>query len=273
MKRQIVRIDEDKCNGCGECIINCPEGALQLIDGKARVVSELACDGLGACIGHCPQGAITVEEREAEAYDEIKVMENIVKCGPATIQAHLQHLREHGQQEYLKQAMQFLHQRGLGGEMAKALPQGHGGCPGSRTIDRTKKEARSSQGPAVKLQSELRQWPVQLRLLNPTAPYLKNADLLIAADCVPFAYANFHQRFLSGKVVIVFCPKLDPDLESYIEKLTGIIKENDIKSITVARMEVPCCGGTTKILEEALQRAGKNMVIHEYVISLEGEIL
>lgn len=276
MKRKIVKIDEKKCNGCGECIINCPEGALQVIDGKARVVSETACDGLGACIGHCPLGAITVEERDAEAYSERKVMERMIQAGEKTIRAHLSHLKEHGEEAYYQEAVSFLKERGLvmnehNSNSGHSFHSG-GGCPGSRIIDRRLQAgAPAVEGAAGP--SQLRQWPVQLALLNPRAPYFENADLLVAADCVPFAYANFHNRFLKEKSVVVFCPKLDEDIQGYIDKLAEIIRGHSVRSVSVVRMEVPCCGGATHILEEAVKQSGKNLVIREHIISLNGEIV
>lgn len=273
MKRKIVKIDESKCNGCGLCIPNCPEGALKIINGKARMVSEFSCDGLGACLGHCPEGAISIEEREAESYDEAKAMEEIVKKGESAVQSHLNHLHEHGETEYLRQARDFLKKKGGSIMQNKISEHVHMGCPGSRTIDRTKQNSASYNSVPESVQSELRQWPIQLALINPNAPYFQNADLLVSADCVPFSYANFHSRFLKNKTLVLFCPKLDQDLSVYIEKLAVILKENEIKSLSVARMEVPCCSGTTAILEEALKKSGKNIPIREYVISLQGEII
>ncbi len=275
MKRQIIEIDEKKCNGCGLCIPNCPEGALQIIDGKARLISDLFCDGLGACIGECPEGAITTVEREAESYDEAKVMENIIKAGPNTIKAHLKHLVDHDQKEFVQQAAAILKQKGI------PLPILHEdkqaplacGCPGSMAREIPYQEKDEIQSTNVKLNSELRQWPVQLHLINPNAHYLKNADLLIAADCVPFAYANFHQRFVKGKIVINFCPKLDSGIDSYIEKLSEIFKNQSIKTITVVRMEVPCCGGIEHIVMKALEKAGKALMVRTNVISVYGKII
>ncbi|HON78194.1 MAG TPA: 4Fe-4S binding protein [Spirochaetota bacterium] len=276
MKRNIITIDEDRCTGCGECVPDCPEGALQIIDGKARLVSDLFCDGLGACIGTCPEGAITVVEREAEPYDERRVMmENIIPKGPEVIKAHLKHLRDHGEEGYFAEAVSCLEEKGIAAPaMHDRAPCHGGGCPGSQTIDLRKAPvvAAHAQG-TVQGVSELRQWPVQLKLLNPGASYFDNADLLIAADCVPFAYGNFHERFLKGKIVIMFCPKLDPYSEEYIEKLTAIFTGHKINSITIARMEVPCCGGVTALVDEALDRSGKRGIIKEYVISVRGDIL
>lgn len=288
MKRQIIKIDEDKCNGCGNCIPGCPEGALQMIDGKARLISDLFCDGLGACIGTCPQDAITVEEREAEPYEERTVMENIIKQGPNTIKAHLLHLKEHGETDLLNIAIDVLEEKGLDvpqldepeapaqpAPAAQAHGHGHGqGCPGAAMMDRRMKEAAAPSGKtSVEVDSQLRQWPIQLTLLNPHAPYFKNADLLVAADCVPFAYANFHERFLKGKIMMTFCPKLDQTLDQYVEKLTTIFQHNDIKSVSVVHMEVPCCSGTVHILQKAMQQAGKVIPIKDYTISIDGRIV
>ena len=189
-KRKIVKIDDNKCDGCGLCIPNCAEGAIKIIDGKARLVSEASCDGLGACLGHCPKGAITIEERETSPFDE--------------------------------------------------------------------KESRLSN------------WPVQIMLVPTNAPYFKDADILVAVDCVPFAYPEFHEKLLKGKMLLVGCPKLD-DLELYKEKITGIVKNNDIKSITYAHMEVPCCFGLVGAIREAIKTSGKDVPFKELVISIRGE--
>lgn len=274
MKREIITIDEEKCTGCGLCIPGCPEGALQVIDGKARLVGDLFCDGLGACIGDCPEGAISVEKREAVPYDEKKVMENIAKQGAATISAHLNHLKDHGETGYLKLAMEYLEDNNIN------LPDGPDqkekkmacGCPGSmaREIKKKVSETGHAAGP---IESELTQWPVQLQLINPHAPYFKNADLIVAADCVPFTYADFHRRFLKNKKLIIFCPKLDTTIDSYINKLTELFKVQDIKSITIVHMEVPCCFGVEKIVSQALKNSGKNIVIKDYTISVQGDII
>jgi len=285
MKRDIITIDEDKCTGCGECVPNCPEGAIQIIDGKARLVSDLSCDGLGACIGHCPEGAMSVENREAEPYDEAKVMVNIVKAGPGTIKAHLLHLKDHNQTEFLTQAMAYLRENGI---TVPDMSAGQGpcppsGCPGMKVVDFREDSSETggsagggagSQGSeSIAARSELRQWPVQLQLLNANAPYFQDSDLVIAADCVPFAHSDFHNRFLKGKALIILCPKLDKVLEQYLEKLTEIFKKNDIKSITLVHMEVPCCFGLARLVEEALKRSGKNIIIKDYTISIKGDIV
>ena len=233
--RKIVKIDEEKCTGCGLCIPNCAEGALQIVDGKAKLITDKFCDGLGACLGHCPEDAITVIEREAEEFDE-KAVET------------------------------FIHQK----EETKPKPV-FNGCPSSRAMQLKVPEAEeraSSTAPSV---SQLTQWPVQLKLVPVNAPYFQDADLLIAADCVPFAYPNFHQDFLKGKVVVVGCPKLD-DIQFYKEKLTEIFKTNSIKSVTVPYMEVPCCFGLVKVTEDAIAASGKNIPLKKVKIGIRGDI-
>jgi len=278
-RRRIITIDAGKCTGCGACVPNCPEGALQLIDGKARLISDLFCDGLGACIGSCPEDAISIEERDAEPYDEKKVMENIAPQGPNTIRAHLAHLKGHGAEDYYAQAVEFLreHDIPVPPEGAKdALPCG---CPGSRVMDFSEKdtaacaeEAPSPAGPRPHPRSRLRQWPVQLMLVPPTAPYLKNAELIIAADCVPFACADFHDRFLKGHVLLVGCPKLD-DADYYEKKLTTMFEQNDIRSVTAVHMEVPCCFGLVTLARAAIKASGKAIPFAEVTVGVNGDIL
>jgi ferredoxin len=253
-------------------------------------VSDLFCDGLGACIGHCPEGAITIEEREAAPYDEHKVMENVIAGGEGVTRAHLKHLKDHGQHEYLSQAIAFLREKGMkisemeevqsGTEAGGGCPgarmvdfTGAGGCPGSRTVDSRKGDTEPGERGASPGGSELRQWPVQLQLVNVNAPYFEDADLVIAADCVPFAYADFHKRFLQGKTLIIFCPKLDRMPEAYIEKLAEIFRNNAVNSVAVVHMEVPCCFGLTKLVEEAVKRSGKTMAIKDYTISIRGVLV
>jgi Pyruvate/2-oxoacid:ferredoxin oxidoreductase delta subunit len=300
--RKIIEIDEDKCNGCGICIPNCPEGALQVIDGKARLVSDLFCDGLGACIGECPEDAIHVIEREAQAYDETEVMKNIVRQGKNVIKAHLKHLRDHNETGLLAEAEKYLVEKNIGNPLEEQeetdgkLPCG---CPGSKVMD-LRKDSRdddsicteplvdnsTSDGRIEKVaqieellrqikdekESKLRQWPVQITLVPPNAPYLDGADILLAADCVPFAYAGFHEDLLEGKVLLVGCPKLD-DTGFYINKITEIIKSNDIKSITVAHMEVPCCSGMLRIVDQAIKDSGKDVPLRSIEIGIKGKIL
>ncbi len=276
MKRSVITIDEDKCNGCGLCVPDCPEGALQMIDGKARLVSDLFCDGLGACLKTCPEGALTVEEREAEPYSERRVMENVVKHGANVVKAHLRHLKDHGEMKYLREAVEYLQESGIpvpDHEDTASAGQPCG-CPGSAAMDmRDGNAERGAGGTCVSVESELRQWPVQLKLLNPAADYFEGAHLLLAADCVPFAYGNFHRDFLFNRIVIMFCPKLDPYIDEYIDKLAAILSLHDIKSITVARMEVPCCGGVKVVLERAMAKAGKHIPVRETVIGIRGNIL
>lgn len=269
MKRRIIKIDEDKCTGCGECIPDCPEGALQIIDGKARLISDLFCDGLGACIKKCPENAMTIEEREAEEYNEQKVMVNIAKGGANVIKAHLKHLKEHGEDKLFNEAIKYLKDNNL--EVPNMEENKPCGCPGS--MQRDMRNKLKSENNNTHMSSELENWPIQLKLINQNAPYLDNIDLLISADCVPFTYANFHSKFLKGKVLMMLCPKLDSDIDLYIEKLANIFKTKNIKSITIVRMEVPCCGGVEMIVEEALKKANKNIIIKEYTISIDGEII
>jgi ferredoxin len=233
--RKIVKIDEEKCTGCGLCVTACAEGAIQIIDGKARLVSEIYCDGLGACLGECPEDAITIEERYAREFDE------------EATEAHLQELRA----------------------KEKELPCG---CPGTLAREIKRQQAASDQVPAGETPSELTNWPVQLKLVSPAAPYFQNAALLLVADCVPFALADFHARFLRGKPVVVGCPKLD-DAGYYIEKLTEILKCSSVNSLTVVHMEVPCCSGLSYIAARAIEASGKDIPLSDLTITIQGEVL
>jgi ferredoxin len=279
MFREIISIDESKCTGCGECIFNCPEGALQIVSGKAKLVGDLLCDGLGACIGHCPEGAISIEKREAEDYDERLVMENIVKEGPDVIKVHLDHLKEHGQTEYLRQAIDFLEERGVKNPLDDPLrlitqgPTPGCGCLGANVIDLRSEIAHSpAAAPGSARPTHLRHWPVQIKLVPPTAPYLKGAHILLSADCVPFAYAPFHEELLDGKILLVGCPKLD-DTNFYYAKITEILKRNDILSMTVAYMEVPCCMGMVQIGRAAVNASGKEIPLDTVKIGVRGDKL
>jgi NAD-dependent dihydropyrimidine dehydrogenase PreA subunit len=300
MKRDILKIDEELCNGCGQCVPNCHEGALQVIDGKVRLVSELMCDGLGACIGHCPEGAITIETREAEPYNETLVIEQMTDKGRNTVLAHMKHLKEHGETGFLQEAVSYLrsHRSDLAFDpdavitevhnhmnplfsvaSAKAVqdrakPHQHeSGCPGSRTMVIEKPENNLS-GAAVSSQpSELRQWPVQMHLVNPNAPYFRGADLLLAADCVAFSMGGFHSNHLKGKALAIACPKLDSGTDSYVDKLTAMIDISKVNTITVMMMEVPCCGGLLQMIRTALSRATRKVPVKKMIVGINGEVL
>lgn len=271
VKREIINIDEEKCNGCGLCVPNCPEGALQIIDGKARLVSDLFCDGLGACIGNCPEGAIFVEEREAEEYNEVKVMENIAKQGKNTIKAHLQHLKDHGADKYLKQAKDFLQERGIEDPTKEGMHAHGTSCPGSRIMEFSKEEKSVTE--EGKRSSQLRQWPIQLHLLSPNAPYFIGKDVLLAADCTAFSIGDFHKDFLKGKTLAIACPKLDSGRDIYVEKIRKMIDEAKINTLTVLVMEVPCCSGLLQIAKKALESATRKIPIKLIVVGIKGEII
>ncbi len=221
--RNIIKIDEDKCNGCGECVLSCAEGAIQIVNGKAKLISEKYCDGLGACLGECPKGAITIEERKAEEFDEKSVEKHLAKTN--------------------------------GCRHEKAA------CPSASAVHWKHEHNRKS---------ELSNWPVKLNLVNPQAPYFKDADLVVAADCVPAAFGNFHNDFLKQKILVMGCPKFD-DVKYYIQKLTEIFKNSGIKNITIARMEVPCCSGLTFAVEQAIAASGKSIHLIENIITIKGE--
>ncbi len=294
MKRTMINIDEDKCNGCGVCVPNCHEGALQIIDGKARLISDLMCDGLGACIGHCPQGAIELEEREAAPYDETAVMEQMASKGYNTIKAHLIHMKEHKEFGYMKEGIKWLkaNQDKIDFELEKLIKEVHnhgqavetkqmatphqGGCPGSQSMSfKSDMRMASTQQPAAENQygaSALQQWPVQLHLLNPMAEYMQNADLLVAADCTAFSMGDFHKH-LEGKSLAIACPKLDNGKETYIEKLHMMIDEAKINTITVMMMEVPCCGGLLSIIQAALAQSKRYVPVKLVMVSIRGEVI
>ncbi len=292
MIREIVKIDEDLCNGCGLCIPNCHEGALQVIDGKARLISELMCDGLGACLGHCPQGAIEIEKREAEEYDEVTVIRQMIPKGENLVIAHLKHLKEHGETGFLKEAVSYLkaNQDSLELDVSSVISAVHhskvevqvqgggcasGGCPGSAPVSFERPAfvmAPQAATPSTG-QSELQQWPVQMHLINPAAGYFQGADLLIAADCAAFAHGSFHQTFIKGKKLVIACPKLDHGKEIYVEKIRRLIDESRVNTITVVIMEVPCCGGLTQLVQVAAQKASRKVPVKEIVIGIKGDVL
>ncbi|MEW6547447.1 MAG: 4Fe-4S binding protein [Bacillota bacterium] len=240
MKRLIVRIDEEKCNGCGLCIPACAEGALKIVDGKARLVDDRLCDGLGACLGHCPQGAITVEEREADPFAPPHPADH----APPRTSAHAATMVEDRAEPVMEHGA------------APPAPELPCGCPGA----------------AVRaLSSTLGNWPLQIHLVPPGAPFLQNADLVVAADCTAFACPDFHRRFLPGRALLVGCPKLD-DVPAYIEKLAAIVGTAHPERITVVHMEVPCCFGMTYVVRQALARAGASIPTDEVVITVRGEV-
>ena len=239
MKRRIIEIDRDKCNGCGACAAACHERAIAMVDGKARLMRDDYCDGLGDCLPACPTGAITFVEREAVAYDEQAVMEN----------------KQRRMQEKMKKE-------------GMTLPCG---CPGSQSKKIERVECAEAEVSCAKPVSRLSQWPVQIKLAPVNAPYFNGAKLLIAADCTAYAYAAFHEQFIKGHITLVGCPKLDG--VDYSEKLTEIIRSNDIKSVTIVRMEVPCCGGLEHAAKTALQQSGKFIPWQVVTISTDGRIL
>ena len=276
MKRDIISIDEALCNGCGACVDGCHEGALQLIDGKARIVSELYCDGLGACIGECPVGAITIEEREAEPYDEVAVMERISPKGAKTILAHLKHLKDHNETNYLNQGLEYIKAHGLDVDVSQLTtpepPKMACGCPGSMARSFSPQTTPVFTVPQA-TKSELSHWPVQLHLLNPLAGYFMGADVVLAADCTAYAYANFHSELLRGKKLAIACPKLDGNKEVYVDKIVQMIDKAKINTLTVVIMEVPCCGGLMQLAQMAVQRAERRVPIKQIVIGVEGGIV
>ncbi len=238
VSRKIIKIDEELCDGCGQCVPSCAEGAIEIVDGKARIVAEKYCDGLGACLGECPNGALTIVEREAEEFDEEAVEE---------------YLSSKAQEESSEEATMAC------------------GCP-SAQIQSFVPPASREEANKLTIHSALSHWPVQIRLVPPTALFLKGADLLVAADCTPMAYPNFHQDFLKGKVVMVGCPKFD-DIQDYIQKFADIFNTADIKSVTVVVMEVPCCQGLPIIVEKGMEMAGRKIPMEKVVISPRGEVL
>ncbi|MFH1845692.1 MAG: 4Fe-4S binding protein [bacterium] len=259
--RKMVKIDEDLCTGCGECVPSCAEGAIQIIDGKAKLLADNLCDGLGACLGDCPEGAITIEEREADEYDEAAVHEHLAKVDkleePPDVPAP------------------------IACSSVAGSPHSHapgGGCPGARMMqfDGPKAEAKegdSGAGSTGDQPTELRQWPIQLHLVPPSAPYYQNADLLLAADCTAFSVGNFHHDHLKGKAIAIACPKLDQGQEIYLQKLKAMIDEAHINTLTVMVMEVPCCAGLVRLAQEAANVAQRKVPVKKLVVGVRGEIL
>ncbi len=266
-KRKIIRIDEDRCTGCGKCIPNCPEGALQIVDGKARLISDLFCDGLGACVGTCPEGALTVAEAPAEPYDEMRVMANIVKAGEKTIAAHLKHLKQHDATDLYHQAIAYLREHDIPIPEPEDIP-----CTCSGSAARTLKPKPAEGAGLLEVPSSLGNWPVQLMLVPVNAPYLQGCDLLVAADCVLAALPTFHQQLLRGRVLLVGCPKLD-DASFYRKKLAELFRSARPKSVTVAHMTVPCCFGMVQLVAQAIEAAGVEITFVEVVVNPEGKIV
>jgi len=276
-KRNIIKIDKDKCTGCGLCIPNCPEGAMKIIDGKAHLISDLFCDGLGACLGHCPEGALIVEQREAENYNESRVMVNVAKQGENVIKAHLEHLKDHGALDYYNEAIAYLNDNNIKipqheGENEKTPSLSHSACPGHQVLN-FKAERNNNQNQTEDRASQLQQWPIQMHLVPPRAPYFKGADVILAADCVAYSIGDFHNRFLKGKSLAIACPKLDQAQDIYIEKIKAMIDQGGINTLTVMTMEVPCCTGLLHIAQESLSKANKKIPLKSIQVSIRGQIL
>ena len=277
MIRKIIHIDEDKCNGCGICALACHEGAIDIVDGKAKLVRENFCDGLGDCLPACPEGAITFEEREAPAYDETAVKEAMKNR--RTVMEHFVGEAHHAEADDACGCQEDMHgAHGNPGEAHEAFPHPGAGCPGARFAafaPREEPPQPAAPGPAfagyAKPVSRLGQWPCQIRLLPPKMPLYDGAKLLIAADCTAYAYANMHEEFMKGRVTMIGCPKLDS--VDYTEKLTEIIRDNDVKEVLIVRMEVPCCGGIEMAAKNALQASGKFIPWQVVTISTDGNIL
>ena len=244
--RTIIHIDEEKCDGCGQCANACAEGAIQIVDGKAKLVSEVYCDGLGACIGECPTGALWTEQREAEDYDVEATRAHLSRIGRDPSAAHDPNAEHEHAPAHAQDTLAC-------------------GCPGAaaRIFAPAAEQGRTGQA------SALGQWPVQLALVPPNAPYFQGADLLVTADCVPFAYADYHADLLAGRAVVVGCPKLD-DVQFHADKLAAILAASDIRSLTVAIMEVPCCGGLVRLVQRALEQSGKDIPVEVVTIGVRG---
>lgn len=251
--RKIITIDEEKCDGCGNCVPACVEGALQVVDGKARLMKESYCDGLGACLGDCPQDALHVVEMEVDSYDEPGVLAYLGQTSPELVQRHVEHLKAHGMSStYTPPAP------------VQRAPVAM--CP-SMQVKAWSEPVLGDQGKAGRVRSELRQWPVQLTLVPPNAPYFRQADLTLIADCVPFADPNMHADFMRNGAIAVGCPKLD-DGQAYIHKLAQIIEKSEIRSIRVAYMEVPCCRGLVFIAQQAIAASGRDIPLETVLVGI-----
>lgn len=253
MLRKMVKIDEEKCNGCGECVPSCAEGAIQIVDGKARLLADNLCDGLGACLGDCPLGAISVEERDADEYDEAAVGDHLKEIGREPLPHHNEPGASSGS---------------CPSAAVKSFAAPVGGCPSARAMNFDAPIEDTATDSASR-PSRLAQWPVQLHLVPPTAPFFQNAHVLLAADCAPFAYADFHEELLKGKALAIACPKLD-NTEPYVEKLTAMITQSNIKSLTVVHMEVPCCNGLVMMAKQAIANSGRDLPFETVCIGIRG---
>jgi NAD-dependent dihydropyrimidine dehydrogenase PreA subunit len=300
MERELVLIDEEKCNGCGACVPNCHEGALQIIDGKAVLISDLMCDGLGACLSHCPEGALTIEKMVAQPYDETEVIKRMAPKGKNVVLAHLLHLRDHKEFGFMKEGMRYLRENreninfnldeiiavmhgevnSSGPKHAENIQDGHQGCPGSRSVSFEQpaplvKAAFSTAAvtAADSQASQLTHWPVQLHLIQPAAAHFQHADLLVAADCVAFSMANFHANYLQGKKLVIACPKLDSNKEIYHEKFIHLVNVAQVNTITVMIMEVPCCGGMLQMVQMAVAQANRRVPVKAIKVSIKGLVL
>ncbi len=259
MNRKIVHIDEEKCNGCGLCAPNCAEGALKIINGKAKLVSDVYCDGLGACLGHCPQGAITIIERQAQEFDE-KEVKKLMQGKPV-----------HASLPVVGTAQCAVPTKSGGFKEGQNQMKHFEGCPGSRIMEFKPNENAADTQAAGK--SQLRQWPVQLHLISPEAPYYQKADVLLSADCVAYALADFHKDYLKGKALAIACPKLDEGHDVYIEKIKSLVDDAKINTLTIMIMQVPCCGGLVSLAKEAIQTAKRKIPVKSIVVGLQGDIL
>lgn len=278
MKRKIIKFNDDKCIGCGDCIPACPEGAIQIIDGKARLISDLFCDGLGACVGSCPYGAIDFEMRESKPHDEKLVMSNISQQGKNVIKAHLKHLQDHNDTKNLTLAIDYLNENNISVPekfLQSTHPNGSNpSCLGSKIFDySSKSHNQSSTDNNQIIKSELKQWPIQLHLISPNAPYYQKKDVLLAADCTAFVVADFHNVYLKNKSIAIACPKLDSGLDIYTEKIKQSINEAKINLLNVMIMEVPCCSGLLQIAINAAKASNRKIPIKKILVSIQGNIL
>ncbi len=252
--RELIKIDEALCDGCGLCVPSCAEGAIQIVDGKAKLVADVLCDGIGACLGHCPQGALTVEKIDAAEFDEDAVRDR------------LDQLQQGGEAATSPQTAV---------PVAPSLPAAHagGGCPGSRMLQFDKGAEEAVPAQTGTRPSQLRQWPVQLHLVSPMAPYFQGADLLLTADCVGFAMGDFHKDYLQGKALAVCCPKLDVDQQVYLDKLVAMVDQAGLNTLHVMIMQVPCCGGLLQMAQQAVAQASRKIPIKCTVVGVQGDIL